>query len=178
MDKIEKERQKYNKIKNNKFISWWKKNDYKVYRIILFPLFPIWVTELLWEKYKDYKYKKLVFNEEKCKKYLDFVIPKMVVRYNDDHNEILISNADDMGGIEFSDFHSSWMHKKYRKQYLFFLKFYSEIADYILEKYQIEGYKKNIVDNWKEWNKAKEQFGWYDTPYYADSCKGVIFYKE
>lgn len=166
--KIRKEAEKKKKMT---FRKWWNKNDYKVMRVIFWP---IWLYQILVEKHEDKSYKALTFSKETCKKYLDNVMPKMVACYNEDHNEILISNAEGMGDVQFSYFRNC-KNKKISK---FFLKFRQEVEKYILEEYTIDGYKKMVLDNWTLWEKAEKKFGWWGMPYNSDYAKGVLFYKE
>lgn len=118
------------------------------------------------------------FSTELCKKYLDKVMPFMVSKYCDDAKEFLISDADDMGEIEFSDFHGSLISKKYRKIEMYFAKFYDPLKGYILEDYQIKGYQKMVLTNWTHWEQAMKKFNWGGTPYHSDYRKGVVFYIE
>ena len=168
----EKIRKEAEKKKRMTFRKWWNKNGYKVIRVILWP---VWLSYILKEKYKDKSYDALAFSKETCKKYLDKVMPKMVACYNEDHSEILISNADDMGGIQFSCFFRNCKNKKMSK---FFRKFDVELRQYILEEYTIDGYEKMVLDNWTLWEKAEKKFGWWGTPYNSDYAKGALFYKK
>lgn len=175
-NKIIKEKQKIDRKRNNKIRKWWKKNNYKVIRVILFP---IWIYAILEEKYKKSQHAKI----KKCqdikpifKKYLDKVMPFMVAHYCENAKQILISSACDMGDINFSNFCSSTIQKKYSRIENFFAIHYKGLKEYILSEYQIEGYKKMILDNYRTWNEAKEKFDWGDTPFNVDYCKGVVFY--
>ena len=167
-ERIQIEFEKKNKMTLSK---WWDKNGYKIMRVILFP---IYLIVLLNEKRKDAAYKSLEYTDEKCKRYLDKVMPKMVARHCEDANEILISSCDDMGDIEFSDFRRC----KNKKAARFFLRFSQKVKEYILEEYVIEGYKKMVLNNWTHWEKAKEKFDWGGTPCNQDYAVGVIFYQE
>jgi hypothetical protein len=151
--------------------TWWRKNNYKVLRIIFFPF---WIAMILHEKYKDKSYATLSWSEEICKQYLDKALPKMVVHYCEDAKTFLISNADDMGDIEFRDL---WDYRKQNKKYKrFFVKFDNQVKEYILNNYTIDGYSKITLTNWTHWDQAKEKFNWSGTPYNKDYCKGVVFY--
>ena len=175
MNSIEKQFYKEEKKKNKVLRKWWRKNDYKIYRILFFY---IWIPMCLFKKIKDAAYKSLTFSNESAKKYLDKVLPKLVARYEESPELILLSNASDFGGINFYDLHSSWMHKKFKKEANYFLKFKTEVKEYIIKLYTIEGYEKMLLDNWMDWRVAKRKFNWYGLPYDIDYAKGAIFYKE
>lgn len=171
---IEKARAKYQKKQNNKLRKWWLKNDYKVLRVLFFYIwFPCW----LWEKYKDYSYTSTAWSSEKAKKYLDMLVPYLT-RCDEQHEEILFTDADDMGGIQFYWSFSRIYKNKYRKAKDFIIKFNNKVKEYIINEYQIDGYKKMTVDSYKLWNEAVEKFGWYSSPYHAEHRIGVIFYIE
>lgn len=171
--------QRKNDFSNNKLFKWWRKNGYKVKRLTLFPL---WVVVLLSEKYKDYKYKSLVFTEEYCKKCLDKMIPKLIIWYKEDPNCFPISDCDDFGCITFNDLTgiNSYYLKNHgcKREIRFTGKFYRMVEDYIMNEYQIDGYHKMTMNNYKEWKEAKDKFEWEYTPYNCDYRKGVVFYKE
>lgn len=176
MNNIEKQFQKQDRKKNNALRKWWRKNDYKVLRVLLFY---IWIPCWAYDKIKDARYENLTYSNATTKKYLDKVMPKLVAHYEENPNTILFSDADDFGGITFRDLSfSSFMKKHFKKESKYFSKFNRLIKKYIIEEYQIDGYKKIVLDNWMDWNKAKEKFGWYHTPYNANYVKGIVFYKE
>ena len=167
-NKIQKENEKKNKMTLSK---WWNKNGYKIIRVILWPA---WLFVVIKEKCHKKAYSELVFTNSTCKKYIDAVMPEMVRRHNNLHEEILISNADDMGAIEFVHFY----HSKNKKANTYFLKFFNEVKEYILTEYVIDGYDKMIIDNYTHWYEAQRRFNWDSTPNSKDFAKGVIFYES
>ena len=176
MNNIEKQFRKQEKKKNSSIRKWWNKNCYKIMRIVLFY---IWVPILVYTKIKDTKYKKLKYSDDTTKKYLDKVMPKLVYRCEEDLNLILFHNTQDFGGIRFYwDLCSNWMSKKFKKETQYFAKFNAAVKDYIIQEYHIDGYEKMTLNNWVDWNRAKEKFNWYDTPYNVDYAEGVVFYRE
>lgn len=175
MNKIIKTKEKFDRKQNNKIRKWWRKNNYKIYRVILFP---IWIVITLLEKHDNKQYEQLKYSPEVCKKYLDKVMPFMVAKYCENAKEILISDADDMGDIEFGDFCGDKLRKKYKNIYQFFSKFHRSFKEYVFTEYQIEGYEKMTMTNWIEWERAKNKFDWGNGPYNSDYVKGVVFYIE
>ena len=175
MNDIEKSKVKFRARKNSRLRRWWSKHGNTVLKILLFY---IYIPEMLYCKHKDKAYKALTWDPETCKKYLDKVVP-FLVREDDPGEEILFTNADDMGGIEFYwSFSHLSKYRKYRKASRYLTKFNSQAKTYILEEYQIAGYQKMIIDNWILWNRAAEKFGWYSAPYNSDYKIGIVFYKE
>ena len=167
--KIEKE------VKKTHSLKWWNKNKYTVLRIALFPIsVPATLYDVLREKRRKKIKQSLVFSEELCKKYLDKVIPKLVVCLCEDSKVFLISNRGDLGDIEFFDFYrylKSWKLK------MFFGNFKKEVEAFIINSYKIEGYAKMTLLKPSDWKTAQKQFDWADF-FTDDRDKGVIFYKE
>lgn len=165
-------------IRNAAFFKWWRKNDYKVYRVIFFP---IYIIQLIREKCHKHTYDKLQFSNEKSKKLIDKELSRLVA-YDIDcgliskDEEIAICTSNDFG-ISFSSF-GVWYRGQNKSAKNYFLKFSSEIKEFIINEYAIDGYQKMVIDDWIKWDKAKEKFGWYSTPNNKDYAIGVIFYKE
>ena len=176
MNNIEKQFQKKEKRQNSPVRKWWSKNGYMVARIVFFYIWiPIWVHE----KIKDARYKNLKYDDNITKKYLDKVMPNLVAHYGYSPNIILFHNTNDFGGIRFYyDLCSNWMAGKFKKETRYFTKFHRRVQEYIIEEYQIDGYKKMVLDNWIDWDRAREKFDWSGTPYNKDYAKGAVFYKE
>lgn len=141
-------------------------------------LLPLWIVATLHSKYKDKQYTKMKFSPEICKKYLDKIMPLMVSKYCEDAKEFLISDSDNMGDIEFSDFYRGAIVKKYRKIEEYFVKFYNPLKRYIYYEYQIEGYQKMIIANYSQWKQAKKKFKWNEISHCPDSHRGVVFFIE
>lgn len=175
MNNIERQFQKQERKRNSSMRKWWSRNGYKVCRVVFFY---IWIPVFVYEKIKDAQYKNLKYDNNTTKKYLDKVMPKLVSHYEESPNLILFHNTSDFGGIRFYwDLCSNWMTRKFKKETKYFAKFHGLVQKYIIEEYQIDGYEKMVLDNWIDWDRAKEKFDWYDTPYNKDYAKGVVFYK-
>ena len=167
------------KFQNNKLFKWWRKNDYKVWRVVLFP---IWICVYVYDKYKDYRYKSLTFSEEYCKKCIDKILPKLVAYYNEDPKCILISNCNDYGYIMFEDLcgiFSNYAEKHGCKKEIRFTSKFSDLTKkYIIEEHEIDGYNKMVLTNYKEWSDAAKKFDWCGLPYNCGNYVGVVFYQE
>ena len=167
-----------NNIRNATFFKWWRKNDYKVYRVIFFP---IYIIQVIREKCHKISYEKLQFSNEQSKKLIDKELSRLVAYeidrgFSSKDEEIAICTSDDFG-ISFSSF-GLWYRGRNKSAKNYFLKFSSEIKEFIINEYTIEGYQKMVIDNWILWDRAKEKFGWGGTPNNKDYAIGVIFYKE
>lgn len=59
--------------KASAFKFWWRKNDYKVYRIIFFPL---WIVSIILKKISRKLNKKNFWNEKRANEILNYYIPR------------------------------------------------------------------------------------------------------
>lgn len=172
MNKIEKQVAKQQRRDNNKLRKWWSRNSYKVWRVLLFW---IWIPIMLLDKKNIKQYDEMRYREETTKKYLDKVLPYLVSYWDEDPSCFLFTTASDMGGINFRALMS--LHRRYRKQERYFIKFYEEVQAYIVRTYEIDGYAKFPIMTYDDWQIAKVKFDWGSTPYRDDVAKGVVFYK-
>lgn len=172
MNKIEKQVVKKQRRENNKIRKWWHKNSYKVWRVLLFWL---WIPIVLFDKKRNKQYKRMQYSIETTKKYLNKVLPYLVSYWGEEPNCFLITSASDMGGIDFRALMN--LPRRYRKQEIYFTKFYQEVKAYLVRTYQVDGYAKFPILTYEDWQAAKEKFDWGGTPYNDDVAKGVVFYK-
>lgn len=169
---IEKQVAKKQRKENNKLRKWWRKNDYKVWRVLLFW---IWIPMVLFGVKEEKRFKAIQYSNETTKKYLDKVLPYLVTYWREEPNCFLITSADDMGGINFKALMG--LPRRYRKQERYFIKFYQEAIAYLVRTYEVDGYGKFPILTSADWYAAKEKFDWGGVPYYEESAKGVVFYK-
>lgn len=172
MNKIEKQVNRKKRRENNKLRKWWRKNSYKVWRVLLFWL---WIPIKLFCDADDKKYKAIQYSDEITKKYLDKVLPYLVSYWGEEPDCFLMTDAGDMGGISFKALMS--LPRRYRKQERYFSKFYQEVKAYIVRTYEVDGYEKFPILTSEDWYAAKEKFDWGGVPYSDDYAKGVVFYK-
>lgn len=122
------------KQKKHPIRNWWRKNGYKVLRVVLFPA---WWYVVIKEKVSNYRYKHTVWDEERANKILEYYVPKYAKW--DKEEKIFY----------FFDNGLGWNYKKYikRKDRKFWEKFSYKIRDYLIEKFELEGFEKQIIDN-------------------------------
>lgn len=173
MNSIEKAFAKRQRKENNKLRNWWKKNRHIVWRILLFWLY---IPVLCYDAWQD-RQSKIQYDNNLTKKYLDKVLPSLAVCYCSNPNYILFGDFDGFEyGISFTDLYSSRVMHKYKRARRYFNKFYRQIEEYILNTYQIDGYKKINLNNEKDW-KSVENI-WNTLPWDYYQCEGVVFLKE
>lgn len=176
MNNFEKEYAKHERRNNSKLHKWWCKNKHKILRVVLFW---IYIPMLCYEKLKDRQYKALKYDDNVTKKYLDKLLPKIVVRKGVDPARILITNTDDYDSVRFYwDFDSAWMRRKHKNAARYLSKFSKRVETYIMDTYQIDGYKKMVFNNFNDWKAAKDIFGWEYVPWNYENSHGALFYEE
>jgi hypothetical protein len=131
--------------KTAKIREWWGKNDYKVYRVILFP---IWIASLLGAKITKWLNSRQAWSDERAKEILDYYIPR---RANWDAEEQEFYFFDNGFGWSlnsakrylkrkdrrFWNIHKGWCGSKIRK--------------YLIEEFELEGFTKEVLECSSSW---------------------------
>ena len=132
--------------KEHKARKWWRKNGYKVWRVVLFPL---WAGEILWNEINKRLNDRQAWNEERANEILNYYIPRC-------------SDWDDeTQSFYFFDNGLGWnlsLAKKYlkRKDRRFWKVncawWGGKMREYLVEKFQLEGFTKEVdrCDDWTE----------------------------
>ena len=127
--------------KIDKIRKWWNKNGYKVMRVILFP---IWWGIKEKEKITSYLNSKCEWSEERANEILSYCIPRKA-----DWNE-------DDKCFYFFDNGYGWSMpraKKYlkRKDRRFWELHNGKIRTYLIEKFELEGFEKEVGGCYDSW---------------------------
>lgn len=129
----------------NRFIKWWKKNGYKVMRIILFPL---WLIIKLLDKIEEWSISRNKWSEERANEILSYYIPRKAKWHEDDKC------------FYFADSGIGWgmsCNKKFIK--LRDRKWWNcnrglwggKIRTYLIEQFEMEGFRKEVGDTYDQW---------------------------
>lgn len=173
-ERIDREVKKKEKKKTG-IHSWYRRNEYKIWRVVLFP---IYLSLLAREKWRNYRRKHCTENAEKTKKYLDIAFPKLISQCAEDPYCFLVNlnYLDDYGDFSKLDFYKSYYVGKHISNY-FSQDIFCGKMDEILLDYEISGYTKVVLDNWIKWRHAEKAFGWGEN-YNADYQKSILFYSK
>lgn len=126
---------------------WWRKNGYKVMRVILFP---IWWSICAKNKIEKYRNSKCEWNEEKANEILSYYIPRAAEWDNEEKC------------FYFADNGMGWGMKSYQKKIkmkdrAWWRKFScgwgGKIRTHLIEKFELEGFTKEVgdcADGWTE----------------------------
>jgi len=124
----------------SKVRKWWRKNGYKVWRVVLFP---VWMLALLKGKITTYLNSRQEWNEDRANEILNYYIPRCA---NWDDKEQCFYFFDNGMGWNLA------LAKRYlkRKDRRFWKVNCSKIREYLIEKFQLEGFTK-VIGNCYDW---------------------------
>ena len=133
--------------KTSAFNFWWRKNDYKVYRIIFFPL---WIASIVLKKISRKLNKKNFWNEKRANEILNYYIPRRSRWYAEEQEFYFFDN-----GYGWS----TGLAKKYLKRKD--RRFWEvnngfsggKIREFLIDEFELEGFTKevgNCSDGWTE----------------------------
>lgn len=134
------------KEKKNTLREWWNKNNYKVCRVILFP---VWISVIIIDKTNKYLNSRQEWSEERANEILSYYIPRVA---NWDAEEKC---------FYFIDNGMGWGHNQKklklrdRRWWNLHRDFWGgKIRKYLLEKFELEGFEKIVDDTYDSWAKV------------------------
>lgn len=131
--------------KEHKVHKWWRKNGYKVWRVVLFPL---WALALLKDKITAHLNSRQEWDEERANEILNYYIPR---RADWDEKEQCFYFFDNgMGwGIAYA---KKFLKRKDRRFWQVNCGWWGgKMREYLIEKFQLEGFTKEVRDTWDDW---------------------------
>ena len=115
---------------------WWKKNGYKIVRVVLFPIWGyVWASD----KITDWLNARQSWSEERANEILNYYIPRCTDWDEEEKTFYFFDNG------------CGWYigsAKKYlkRKDRRFWKLFHHKIRWYLMDTYELEGFKKELGD--------------------------------
>lgn len=124
---------------------WWRKNGYKVMRVILFP---IWLGIKAKEKIENHLNSKCAWSEERAQEILSYYIPRMAEWDAEDKSFYFADNG--MGwGMKC---HQRKLKLRDRRWWNCNRGFWGgKIRTYLIEKFELEGFEKIVGDTYDQW---------------------------
>ena len=133
--------------KTSAFKIWWGKNDYKVYRIIFFPL---WIISIIFEKISRNLNEKNFWSEKRANEILSYYVPRSSEWYAEEQEFYFFDN-----GYGWSINRAKrYLKRKDRR----FWKVNNgcsggRIRRFLIDEFELEGFTKeigNCSDSWTE----------------------------
>lgn len=133
--------------KEAKVIKWWRNNDYKVMRAILFP---IWWGVCAKKKIKNHLDSRLEWSEERAHEILSYYIPRAADWDTEDKCFYFADNGRGWG-MQYYQKKIKLKDRRWWKKYTFCCG--GKVRTYLIEKFELEGFTKEIgitYDCWTE----------------------------
>ena len=132
---------------------WWRKNGYKVFRVVLFP---IWYPMRLWERLYSKWYAacnaRQVLSEERASEILSYYIPRRAEWGEEEQTFFFFDNG--MGwGFHSAKKYLNWKDRRWWKKFCGWAG--GRIRVYLINQFELEGFTKEIgdcSDGWTEVN--------------------------
>ena len=126
------------KKKEHKARKWWRKNGYKVGRVVLFPL---WIGGLLKDKIEKHLNSKEAWDEERANEILNYYIPRRSEWDEKDQCFYFFDNG--MGWC--IGYAKKYLKRKDRRFWKVNCGIWGwKMREYLIEKFQLEGFTKEI----------------------------------
>ena len=132
------------KKKKNKstFHEWWNKNDYKVLRVIFFP---VWIEMIISEKIQKKLDARQVWSEERVKAILDYYIPRRA-DWDAEENEFYFFDNGMGWSMNLAKRYLKRKDRRWWKKYVGWCG--GDIRKYLIEKFELEGFTKEVVSDY------------------------------
>ena len=131
--------------KFDEFRKWWRKNGYKVMRVVLFP---VWGCVVAKEKITNYLNARTEWSEERANEILSYYIPRKAEWDADDQSFYFADNG--MGwGMKCHQRKIKLKDRRFWKNYSGFWG--GRIRTYLIEKFELEGFEKIVGDTYDSW---------------------------
>lgn len=132
--------------KEHKAHKWWRKNGYKVWRVVLFPL---WFCVKAKEKITERLNKRQEWNEERANEILNYYIPRCAKWNEKEQCFYFFDNG--MGWT--IGYAKKFLKRKDRRFWEVNCGWWGgKMRTYLIEKFQLEGFTKEVgdYDDWTE----------------------------
>ena len=124
---------------------WWKKNGYKIMRIILFPL---WLIIKLLDKIEEWSISRNKWSEERANEILSYYIPRKAKWHEDDKCFYFADNGMGWG----MSCNKKFIKLRDRKWWNYNRGLWGgKIRTYLIEQFEMEGFKKEVGDTYDQW---------------------------
>ena len=136
------------KEKKHPVKEWWRKNTFKVYRVIFFPLY---LGIIIIEKIKKYLNNRQVWSEERANEILSYYIPRKAKWHEDEKCFYFADNGMGWG----MSYNKKFIKLRDRRWWNCHRNFWgSSIRTYLIDEFELEGFKKEVGDCSNGWTEV------------------------
>ena len=132
--------------KEHKIRKWWNKNNYKVFRVILFPL---WIGSIMLEKIHAWLNSKEKWSEERATEILAYYIPRRSEWDAENKSFYFFDNG--LGwNIKLAKKYLKLKDRRFWKVHAYWG---GKIRDFLMNKFELEGFTKELgicSEGWTE----------------------------
>ena len=131
--------------KKHKIRKWWYENYYKIMRVILFPL---WIGEILINKYRKWRNSKEIWSEERAIEILNYYIPRRS-HWNAKNKSFYF--FDNGIGWNYS-FAKQYLKRKDRRFWKAHCTWWGgKMRTLLMEKFKLDGFTKELGNCYESW---------------------------
>ena len=135
------------------FSKWWNKNSYKVWRVVLFP---VWIGSIIKEKIEKFLNSRNKWSEERAKEIFDYYIPRRA-KWCAEENEFYFFDNGYGWGINLA---KKYLKRKDRRFWKLHTSFWgSKMADYLVKEFELEGFTKEVLNDSTDWTEIVFKLG-------------------
>jgi hypothetical protein len=139
INKKKKEKEKKHTIRN-----WWRKNDYKVIRVILFPL---WVASIIKEKIGKWLDSRNAWSEERANEILNYYIPRRADWDNEDKTFYFFDNGYGWDMCRAK----KYLKRKDRRFWKLYGTTWGKVRRYLIDEFELDGFTKKVGECSESW---------------------------
>lgn len=131
---------------------WWRKNGYKVCRVVLFPIwYPMRLVERLRSKWYAAQSARQVWSEERANEILSYYIPRRADWSDEEKTFFFFDNG--MGwGFHSAKKYLNWKDRRWWKKFCGLWG--GRIRTYLIDDFELEGFTKEIGDCSNGWTEV------------------------
>ena len=133
--------------KDSNFKKWWRKNGYKVWRVVLFPL---WAFVWSRDKIKTYLNARTEWSESRANEILSYYVPRFADWDNEDKAFYFFDNGYGWS-MSLAKKHLKLKDRRFWKLYASWGG--GDVRDYLINNFELEGFTKKVrngCDGWTE----------------------------
>lgn len=131
--------------KVSKFRKWWNKNNYKIYRIIFFP---IWIASILGAKIIKWLNSRQAWSNERVNEILNYYVPRFS-EWNAEKQEFYFFDNGYGWSLHYA---KRYLKRKDRRFWEIYNSAWGgDIRDYLIEEFELEGFTKKVGDCSDSW---------------------------